>query len=272
MPASLTPAQLAAVEANRDAWNQRTPWHLRSDFYDVDAFRRGVDSLPALDVEAMGDVAGLRLVHLQCHFGQDTLSWARRGAVVTGLDLSDASVTAARQLAAELGMPARFERGNVYDAVEVLGERYDRVYTSYGALGWLPDMAGWAQVVAGLLVPGGELVLAEFHPFLWIYDDSLAEVVYPWDSRGEAVATDGNGTYAEPSAPIHYRDYGWNHGVGTVVQALVDAGLRIERLSEHDASPYDVFPDMVEDRPGEFVHRRWGRKVPYVYVIRARLG
>ncbi len=180
------------------------------------------------------------------------------------------AVLAARELAAELGIAARFERGNVYDAADLLRSRYDVVYTSWGVLGWLPDINAWAQVVVDLLRPGGLLYLAEFHPFIWVHDDDLRDVVHPWNSAGVAIETEESGTYADPTAPLQLREYGWNHGTGELISALLDAGLVLERYTEIDYSPYPCFPDMVEEAPGEFVTRRWGRRVPYGYALVAR--
>lgn len=256
---------------NRASWNARTPVHLRSRFYALDAFRAGESSLRSIEREQVGDVRDRSLLHLQCHFGQDTLSWARLGARVTGLDLSDASIAEARALAAELAIPARFIEGNVYDAPALLeGERFDIVFTSYGVLGWLPRLEPWARAVVECLRPAGVFHLVEFHPLTWIWDDAFERLVYPYDAPGEPIVTDQTGTYADPSAPVQLRDVGFNHGLGSVVSALLDQGLRLERLVEHDWSPYAIFPDMEEVAPGRFRMRRFGRKLPLVYGLVAR--
>lgn len=256
---------------NRASWNARTPVHLRSRFYALEAFKAGESSLREIERAQVWDVRGRSLLHLQCHFGQDTLSWARLGARVTGLDLSDVAIGEARALAQELGIPARFLEGNVYDAPELLGgERFEVVFTSYGVLGWLPRLEPWARAVAGCLAPGGVFHLVEFHPLAWIWDDAYAHVVYPYDAPGEPILVEQSGTYADPAASLHTRDVGFNHGLGGVVSALLGEGLVLERLTEFDWSPYDIFPDMEQCAPGRFRMRRFGRMLPLVYGLVAR--
>ncbi len=237
---------------NRASWNARTPVHVASRFYDLDAWKRGACSLKSIELEEVGDVCGRSLLHLQCHFGQDTLSWARRGAKVTGLDFSDAAITAARGLAAELDIPARFVCADVYDAAAAVGEQFDIVYTSYGVLGWLPDLEPWARQVAACLRPGGRLHLIEFHPFVWVFDDDLERIIYPWDSHGTPIRSEQNRTYADPDAELQLVDVGFDHGLGTVVTALLRAGLVLDGLREHDWSPYAIFPGSEEVAPGRY--------------------
>lgn len=256
---------------NRAAWDARTPFHLASRFYDVDAFKAGACSLREIELAQVGDVAGKSLLHLQCHFGQDTLSWARRGARVTGLDLSGAAVTTARALAAELGVDARFVEGNVFDAPALVGaETYDVVFTSYGVLGWLPRLGPWAQAVAACLRPGGAFHLVEFHPAVWVWDDAFERVAYAYDGPDVPIVSEQTGTYADRAAPVTLREVGFNHGLGAVVSALLDQGLRLEHLREYDWSPYDIFPDMEEFAPGRFRMRRFGARLPLVYGLTAR--
>jgi SAM-dependent methyltransferase len=259
-------------ELNRVAWNTRTRVHLTSAFYDLPSFRAGASSLKPIEIDEVGDVRGKTLLHLQCHFGQDTLAWARLGARVTGLDLSDEAIEAARALARELSLDARFVQANVYDAPAALqGETFDVVFTSYGVLGWLPDLGRWARAAAACLKPGGVLHLIEFHPILWAYDDAFERIAYAYDGHGEPIITEQEGTYANRSAPITLREAGFNHGLATVVTALLDAGLTLTRLRELDWSPYNIFPDMEEGPPGQFHMRKFGRRLPLVFALSARL-
>jgi SAM-dependent methyltransferase len=256
---------------NRASWNARTRVHLRSRFYRLDAFKAGESSLRPIELEQVGDVRGRSPLHLQCHFGQDTLSCARLGARVTGLDLSDAAIAEARALAAELGIPARFVEGNVYDAPTLLGgEQFDVVFTSYGVVGWLPRLEPWARAVSSCLRPGGRFHLVEFHPVPWMWDDDFERIVHPYDAPGEPIVSEQTGTYADRSAPLQLRDVGFNHGLGSVMSALLAEGLVLERLAELDWSPYDIFPDMEEFLPGRFRMRRFGRNLPLVYGLVAR--
>src|SRR5262245_9059221 len=216
-------------ELNRAMWNERVPIHVASRLYDVPGFKRGRSTLRPFEAAELGPVAGKELLHLQCHFGQDTLSWARLGARVTGLDFSAPAIHAARELAAELALDAQFVCADLYAAPAALGRRFDVVYTGIGALIWLPDIREWANVVARLLEPGGILYLVEVHPMIDVFDaDTLAvKHDYCHDPAGEIF--EGPGSYADPQAPtIHNRSIEFRHTMGDIVNAIVDAGLRIE--------------------------------------------
>ena len=257
---------------NKALWDERVPIHVGSPFYDVAGFRAGGDPLRSFELDEVGDVSGRSLVHLQCHFGLDTLSWARHGARVTGLDFSEPAIEQARALAGELGLEARFVAADVYDAVEALGrERYDVVYTGLGALVWLPDLDRWARTVASLLAPGGFLDLAEFHPFADTLDEEEGRTVaFDYFDAEPRVWTEP-GTYAELSAPTeHNTSVEWAHGLGTVVTAIANAGLRIEFLHEHDHTLFERFTTL-EKRPDGTYHLPAERpRIPLMYSLRAR--
>ncbi|AZM92610.1 class I SAM-dependent methyltransferase [Streptomyces sp. W1SF4] len=243
-------------EANRANWDERVPIHLGTSFYDIPAFVAGRDSLQDFEPGEVGDVGGRSLLHLQCHIGLDTLSWARRGATVTGLDFSGPAVAAAGELAERIGAgTARFVTADVYDAVEALGgQTFDIVYTGFGALCWLPDITRWARTVAELVAPGGFLYLAEYHPFADVLSEDGRAVEHDYFERG-AMVYDEPGTYADPGAPTRSnRTVEWLHGVGEVVSALAAAGLRLEFLHEHDHGHFRL--------PA-------GLYVPQVYSLRA---
>ncbi len=263
----------AWFEANRKSWDARTPYHIRSAMYDVPGFMAGKSSLSSIEVDAVGSVEDKTLLHLQCHFGLDTLSWARLGAQVTGLDFSEVAIEEARSLAARAGLSdrARFVCANVYDAPAALGhEAFDVVFASFGALCWLPDLGAWARVVAACLRPGGSFHLVEFHPALMMLDESFETVGYPYDGQGRPERFDDEGTYADRQAPIRGPTYEWNHGLGTVVTSLRQAGLRIDSLTELDWSPVAAFPGMVEVSQGRYRFERFGDKLPLVYATSAR--
>ncbi len=258
---------------NRASWDERTPLHVASTFYDVPGFVAGRPTLRPFEAEELGPVAGRTLVHLQCHFGLDTLSWARRGALVTGLDFSAPAVDEARRLAATLGLDARFEVGDVYQAAEVLGRRYDIVYTGTGALCWLPDVPRWARVVAELLEPGGRLYLVEFHPVLM----SLAEDGLDWafdyfGLEGRPFVEDSTRTYADPQARLaNTVTHQFAHPLGEVVTALIDAGLRLDFLHEQDQCSARMWP-FLEGVPGERAMYRLPAgypRLPLGYSLRA---
>lgn len=240
------------MEANRQLWDDRVDVHQRSDYYDVDGFRRGRSTLRSVELEELGEVAGRSLLHLQCHFGLDTLSLARMGARVTGVDFSGSAVELARRLAAELGIEARFIQSNVYDLTRVLREQFDVVFTSYGVLTWLPDIPGWARVVARFLRPGGTFVFVDGHPLAACLDevDGRLEVhdsVYrqgPWELLTQ-------GSYAGDELLAAARpNFQWPWTVGGMVSALIDAGLRVERLRELPVDSWRRFPSMTPDDQG----------------------
>lgn len=257
------------LAANRDKWDERVPIHLASDFYDVPGFRAGAPVLPEFAIEAIGPVEGLDLVHLQCHIGLDTLDLARRGARVTGLDFSGPAVEAARALAADLGLPARFVQGDVHDAPALLGERYDLVFTGGGALNWLPDARAWAGVVAALLRPGGSLRLIEFHPFSEILGDDDLTVALDY-LGGAAVEWDEPGTYADPAAATRRNhSYEWIHPLGAVVSALTGEGLRIDRLREYDHTMFARWPFLVRGDDGLWRMPEGTARPPLMYALHA---
>lgn len=182
-------------DANRESWNKRTPIHKASVFYGLDGFKKGATSLNKTELEELGDVKGKKLLHLQCHFGMDTLSWAREGAIVTGVDFSEDAIVSARELAEELHLPATFICSNVYDLLQhqELAGSFDMVFTSYGVIGWLPDLNQWAAVIAFLLKPGGLFYMAEFHPVVWMMDEHFDFIKYYYHNA-EIIEEDLTGT------------------------------------------------------------------------------
>lgn len=245
------------VRANRDLWDGWTELHVPSEFYDVEGFKAGRDTLDAVELEGVGDVKGTSLLHLQCHFGLDTLSWARRGARVTGVDFSEKAVAHARRLAHELGIEARFIQADVTDTDALLGrlggERFDVVFTSHGTISWLPDLRPWARTVAGALKPGGTFFIADSHPFTWIFDDEITEpglrFRYKYFGR-EALRWEEKGSYAVPDADFEGVSYSWQHTFEEIIGSLVEAGLRITSLREYPYLAWRWFPWMVKHGDG----------------------
>jgi SAM-dependent methyltransferase len=231
------------LEENRRLWDAWTAIHLDSSFYDVASFRDGGERpirVKDYEREEIGDVRGLTLLHLQCHFGMDTLSWARLGATVTGVDFSPEGIAAARRLAEEVGLEATFVCSNLYDLPENLDAAggFDIVYTSHGVLGWLPDIQGWARVAAHFVKPGGFLYVTEAHPVAMALENEGVEpgelkLTYPYWEHGPPISLDVHGSYADPEAATDgLREHGWDHGMGEIVSAVAGAGLRIEFLHE----------------------------------------
>jgi SAM-dependent methyltransferase len=226
------------IEGNRAWWDQVVPVHEASKGYNREGFLRGEKQLCPVELEELGPlVAGKSLLHLQCHFGMDTLNWARLGATVTGLDFSGPAIEAAKRLSADSGVPGRFVQSDVYDAPNVLDETFDIAYTGIGAICWLPDIARWARVVSHFLKPGGTFYIYEGHPMLWSLDDErddgLLALKAPYFEQPEPTPYVGDTTYVDGPPLKVTTTYDWNHGMGEIVTALIDAGLRIDFLHEH---------------------------------------
>ncbi|MFF8940357.1 type I polyketide synthase [Streptomyces paradoxus] len=258
------------LEVNRALWDERVPIHVRSAYYDVEGFRRGADPLRAFELREVGDVTGRRLAHLQCHIGLDTLAWGRRGARVTGLDFSAPAIEQAREIAADVGLDARFETADVYEAADRLGRHaYDIVYTGVGALCWLPDIGRWARTVDSLLAPGGFLYLAEFHPFADALGFDGRTVAHDYFGTGPEVST-MSGTYADSTAATdNAQAVAFRHGLGDVVSALVAAGLRIDFVHEHDSTVFQKFATLAARPDGMYAYSDGTARVPLMYSLRA---
>jgi SAM-dependent methyltransferase len=265
-----TPAPSDWRAANRANWDERVPIHADGDFYDIPGFLAGRDTIRDFETAEVGDVDGRTLLHLQCHMGMDTLSWARRGATVTGLDFSEPAVLKARELAVGIGAgTARFVVSDLYDAVDALeSQTFDIVYTGLGALCWLPDIRRWARTAAALVAPGGVLYLAEFHPFADILADDDGRTVEHDYFRREPTVWDEPGTYADRGALTAANvTVEWRHGIGDVVSAVTAAGLRLEFLHEYDFSLFPRFGVLEKDRGYRFPAGR--PRIPLIYSLRA---
>ena len=229
----------AALRENNALWDEWTRIHEVSEFYDLAGFKRGGVRIRGYEQDEIGSVEGLDLLHLQCHFGMDTLSWARLGARVTGADFSQVAIDLARALANEIGFPgSRFVRSNVYDLPNALEGDFDLVYTSNGVLGWLPDIRAWARVVAHFVRPGGRFYITEIHPVALVFaEDGVApgelRLAYPYWEHETPISIPVVGSYADREATVETKtEHGWDHSLGEIVTALIEAGLRIEFLHE----------------------------------------
>ena len=236
-------------EANRAWWDGVVPIHEASRGYDRAGFLRGEKPLCPVERDELGPlVGGKALLHLQCHFGIDTLNWARLGATVTGLDFSAPAIEAARRLSAESGIPGRFVCANVYDAPVTIGETFDIVYTGIGALNWLPDIRAWAEVAASCLRPSGLLYLYEGHPMLWTLDaersDGELVVRERYFELAEPLVSESESTYVDGPGFARRKNCEWNHGLGETITAIVAAGLVIEFVHEHREIPWQALPSM----------------------------
>src|SRR6478672_980179 len=228
------------IAINKQTWNDKTDVHVASEFYDVDGFLNGKSTLNAIELNLLGDVAGKKILHLQCHFGQDTMSFSRMGAQATGVDLSDKAIEKAKEYNDQLGLDTQFICCDIYDLPNHLDEKFDIVFTSYGTIGWLPDMTKWAQLISNFLKPNGKFVFVEFHPVVWMFDDYFKTVFYSYFNTEPIVET-LTGTYADKDAAIETKSVGWNHPTSEVLNALLQSGLELNSFDEYDYSPYNCF-------------------------------
>lgn len=242
-------------EANRALWNAWTPLNLASKFYDVEAFAagRGRD-LDSIARAGPGDVRGKSLLHLQCHFGMDTIRWAKHGAAVTGVDFSEEAIAAARALATRMGVAATFVHSDVYELPSKLEGRFDVVFTSHGVLNWLPDLERWAQVVARFLAPGGIFYIVEAHPMMNVFNDRLTEpdlrLHYPYFRGAEPIREEHRGCFSTPDAPITSVEHVWLHKMSDIIGSLARAGLCIESFEEYPFLSWAFFPWMEQGADG----------------------
>ncbi|WP_433202426.1 class I SAM-dependent methyltransferase [Nocardia sp. CA-107356] len=264
---------------NKANWDERAPAHAASHDYAVDRFVADPEFLSDVvrfDLPLLGDIRGLRGVHLQCHIGTDTISLARLGARMTGLDFSPAALTQARLLAEATGNRVDFVESDVYDAVSALGAaQFDLVFTGIGALCWIPSVDRWARTVAELLRPGGRLFLREGHPMLWAIDETRTDrptVGYPYFEMPEPTVFSSGTTYVETETEFTQTvTHEWNHGLGDVVTALLDHGMTITGLVEHRSVPWEALPDqMTRDANGEWRLTEHPERLPLTYTLQAR--
>jgi len=254
------------IEINKLSWNKRTVSHLKSDFYDVEGFLKGKSSLNEIELNLLGDVKGKSILHLQCHFGQDTISLGRLGATVTGIDLSDKAIESANNLSKKADIEATFICCNIYDLPNYLNEQFDIVFTSYGTIGWLPYIDKWAEIVSKYLKPNGNFIFVEFHPVVWMFDDDFKNIKYKYFNSDAIVETE-SGTYADKEAEINEECITWNHGIGEVVNSLINSNVELISLKEYDYSPYDCFNGTIEIEPKKYRIRKMRDKIPMVYSI-----
>lgn len=254
---------------NRELWNNKVESHVNSDFYNMSAFLNGASSLNPIELDLFGDIKGKSVLHLQCHFGQDSISLSRMGAKVTGVDLSDKAIAKGKELAKELGTDTEFICSDIYNLPNVLDKTFDFVFTSYGTIGWLPDLNKWAAVISKFLKPKGQFVFVEFHPVVWMFDDDFTQIKYAY-SQKEAIIEEEEGTYADRNADLKQEFVTWNHSLSDVVQNLINNSLTIKCFNEFDYSPYPCFNHVEEFEKGKYRIKPLGDKIPMVYAIKAQ--
>lgn len=261
------------MESNRHLWNEMTPIHVKSDMYAVDEFRKGKNSLHSIEMEELEDVSGKTMLHLQCHFGQDTLSWARLGAKVTGVDFSDDAIVYAKKLSSEIGIKAEFILCNIYELDQKLKGKYDIVFTSYGVLPWLPDLKEWARIIGHFLKPGGIFYIVESHPFGNTFaDDDVQdlEVYYSYFQSPQPMHFPPEPTYADRNSKLKNPSYEWFHTISDIMNSLIANGLSIQFLHEFPFSVYQCLPFLEKGDDGWWYLPDSRKDVPFMFSLMAK--
>jgi ubiquinone/menaquinone biosynthesis C-methylase UbiE len=255
------------VRSNRELWDNLARAHVDSSFYDVPSFLKGRCSLTDIELNLLGDVHGKSLLHLQCHFGLDTLSLARLGASVTGVDFSQVALEKARELNKQLGLEARFVQCDVNQLDQFLEGEFDIVFASFGVIGWHSDLSKWTRIVARFLKKGGRFCFAEFHPVLWMLSDDHSRIAYSY-FQSDVIVGENETSYANPDVRNLGTSYCWNHSLGEVFAALESHGLTIRNFKEYDYSPMSFFPDVTE-KDGRYYIQGLEHMLPLVYSLTA---
>ena len=246
----------------------RTQYHISSRFYEMENFIKGKTSLNEIELDLLGNIEGKSILHLQCHFGQDTISLARMGAHVTGIDFSDKAIAEAKLLAKQTNVEAKFICCDIYDLPVYLNEKFDIVFTSYGTIGWLPDLDKWAKIISRFLRDEGILIFVEFHPVVWMFDNNFEKIGYNYFNT-ESIEETENGTYADKDAPITTETISWNHSLSEVINSLLYNNMNLSSFDEYNYSPYNCFNETIEFETGKFRIKHLEDKIPMLYAIKA---
>jgi len=259
-------------KVNNAMWDELTDVHFKS--YGVDKFKSGISTLDEIQIREIGSVDGKSMLHLQCHFGLDSLSWAREGAIVTGIDFVQKAIAYANGLRDELNLKARFICCNIYDLEKHLNEQFDFVYTSQGVLCWLKDIKEWGNLIARYLKPGGIFYMMESHPITHIFEDTIKgelRIIHPYFH--DDIPTKWDDAYPDYSDPTYIKknpSYEWKWTISDIVNALIEAGLRIEFINEYNRTFCKLLPDMVHREDGWWYLPGYEKRLPLVFTIRAR--
>ncbi len=263
------------TKQNKVAWNKRTGINFTSEFYDVKGFLKGTNSLKKIELDLLQKnisyIKEKTILHLQCHFGQDSLSLSRMGADVTGVDISDTAINFANELKSSMkangeNIKAEFICCNVFELEEHLDKKFDYIFTSYGVLGWLHSMEEWAKLISQFLNPGGKLILVEFHPFIWLFDENdYSKIIYSYFNRSPIIETK-KGTYSDPDSEVELTDVQFSHTISDIISNLIKHGMRITDMQEYDYSPYGCFNEL-DNLNGKYHIEPFGDKLPYVFSV-----
>ncbi len=249
---------------NKKAWNERTSVHLKSEFYDLTSLKMGKTSLPSLDIALLGDISGKSILHLQCHFGMDTLSMSRMNARTVGADFSETAISAANSLSKELKTDTKFYCCDLYEVPNVIEQQFDIVYTSYGVINWLPDLPRWGRAISKMLKKGVHFVMVEFHPVLWMFNEDFSHIVYPY-CRAEPFIME-EPSYTDNGGDVVNKTVTWNYGLSEPLMSLIDNGIVITDFKEHFYSPFNLFGTMTEADTDKFV-LKGDNVIPITYSV-----
>ena len=261
--------------ANMKRWNERVAINAQSKFYDLESFLKGKTSLLPVELKELGDeVNNKTLLHLQCHFGMDTLSWARKGAIVTGVDFADKAIELAKDLSEKLNIPAKFIKANIYDLPKIITETFDIVFTSYGVLCWLPDIKKWAETIDHCLKPGGTFYIIESHPFGFLVDETYEErfqTGYPYFTEGKAMRYEDENNPIDSSKKLENKtSFEWIHTLSSIINSLIDVGLQIEFIHEFPYCFFNFHPDMIKKEDGYWHYQNKLFNVPMIFSLKAK--
>ncbi len=254
---------------NLKCWNDRVPVHVKSDFYDLNSFINGKSSLTQIEHEYLGNVSGHRLLHLQCHFGMDTISLSRMGAKCIGIDFSEKAIEEARKLVSITDTDVEFYQSNVYDILELNLGKFDRVFTSYGTIGWLPDLNEWARIISECLVSNGEFYICDFHPALYMFDFNTKQLAYSYFNIGAPYSEEETGSYADSSYQKIMTTHFWSHSLSEIVSSLLENNMQLTLFKEFDYSPYSCFPDSFKTGDDQYKFVDTKIQIPHLYLIKA---
>jgi len=254
-------------DANKAWWNNITPAHIESDFYDNGSFLAGKNSLNDIELPALGDISNKKVLHIQCHFGQDSISMARMGAEVTATDISDVAIAQARHFNDVVGTDVNFIECNTYDILNHINEKFDLIFMSYGVLAWLPDMEKLADICGQLIRKGGSVIIAEFHPTLYLFDFSSGQIAYPYFNTGVyKEITDGD--YADLDDKSMGVEYFWCHSLEEIMGAFLQEDFNLKIFKEYDYSPYNCFPNMRAVEEGKYQFSEVKVRIPHVFLLK----
>jgi len=257
---------------NKALWDAKTKIHVKSDFYDMDSFMAGNSSLRKIELAELPPVTGKTILHTQCHFGQDTISLQRMGGQCTGVDLSSVAIAEAKSINTRLGLETKFIESNIYDLDKVLNEKFDMVFTSFGVLGWLPDLDRWAYQIASRLKTGGTFFMVEFHPTMYMFDWETKSLDYRYFNNGIPYEEIESGTYADKESDIELKEYFWQHSFEDIIGSLLKHNIQLSKFKEYDYSPYQIFGKEVKRADQEYIFEINGINIPLVYCMQGTKG